>query len=166
MPIAGAWEAAPGNDGARLRFYERLADSELFVLLSEDAKGDAITPELFDIADGRFVLVFDREARLAEFVGRSAPYAALSGRVIAGMLAAEGIGMGVNLEVAPSSILIPSEAVVWLNQTLGHAPEEVEAHMQAFVPPAGLPEVVIQALDAKLATAQGLARSAYLVGVE
>ncbi len=158
-------EAAPGDDGARLRFFERLADSELFLLLSEEAQGEAISPELFDIADGRFVLVFDREARLAEFVGRTAPYAALSGRVIAGMLAAEDIGMGVNLEVAPSSILIPAEAVAWLHQTLGHGPEEVEARMEAFVPPAGLPETVVRALDAKLATARGLAQAAYLVGV-
>lgn len=158
-------EASATDDAARLRFYERLADSELFLLLTQEASGDALSPELFELADGRFVLAFDREARLADFVGRPAPYAALSGRVIAAMLAQEGIGLGVNLEVAPSSILIPSEAVAWLHQTLGHAPEEVQARMESFTSPAGLPEVLLSALDAKLATARGLARSAYLVGV-
>lgn len=160
-----AMDAAPGDDAARLRFYERLADSELFLLLTEEPAGDALSPEMFELADGRFVLAFDREARLAEFVGRPAPYAALSGRVIAQMLVQETIGLGVNLDVAPSSILIPAEAVAWLNATLGHAPEEVDARLDAFSAPVGLPDALLTALDAKLATARGLARSAYLVGV-
>lgn len=160
-----AMEAAPDEDAARLRFYERLADSELFLLLTGEPEGDQLAPEMFELADGRFVLAFDREARLAAFVGRTAAYAALSGRVIAAMLAREGIGLGVNLEVAPSSILIPAEAVAWLDRTLGHGPEEVEARMEAFLPPAGLPEVLLGALDTKLATARGLAQAAYLVGV-
>ncbi len=160
-----AMEAAPDDDVARLKFFERLADSELFLLLTEEPKGDAISPELFDLADGRFVLAFDREARLSDFVGRPAPYAALSGRVIAAMLSSQRLGMGVNLEVASSSILIPAEAMEWLNGTLGNGPEQVEADMERFEAPTGLPESLLTALDAKLATARGLARSAYLVGV-
>ncbi len=160
-----AMEAAPGDDVARLKFFERLADSEWFLLLTKEPAGEALSPELFDLADGRFVLAFDREARLADFVGQPAPYAALSGRVIAAMLAAEGLGMGVNLEVAPSSILIPADAVRWLHDTLGNTPEEVDAQMEMFAAPVGLPETLLTALDTKLATAGGLARSAYLVGV-
>ena len=160
-----AMDAAPEDDVARLKFFERLADSELFLLLTEEPKGDALSPELFDLADGRFVLVFDREARLSDFVGRPAPYAALSGRVIASMLSSQRIGMGVNLEVAPSSVLIPAEAMDWLNGTLGNGPEQVEAEMETFEAPVGLPESLLTALDEKLATARGLAGSAYLVGV-
>lgn len=161
-----AMTAAPDDDAARLRFYERLADSELFLLLTQEAKGDNIDPEVFVVADGSFVLAFDREDRLAEFAERAAPYAALSGRVIALMLAGQGIGLGLNLNIAPSSILIPATAVDWLHQTLGHAPDEVEAKIAAFIAPKGLPEILITALDTKLATATGLATSAYLVGVE
>lgn len=160
-----AMEAAPQDDAARLRFYERLADAELFLLLTEEAQGEKISPEVFELSDDSFVLVFDTEERLAEFVGKPAPYAALSGRIIAQMLAPSGIGLGVNLEVAPSSILIPSNAMGWLVDTLGNAPDEVEAKAEEFSAPAGLPEVLITALDAKLSTAAGLARWAYLVGV-
>lgn len=160
-----AMEAAPGDDAIRLRFYERLGDSELFLMLTTEVQGDTILPEIFDVADGRFVLAFDREDRLAQFAGRPAPYAALSGRVITRMLAGQGLGLGLNLEVAPSAILIPDSAVDWLDQTLGHTPDEVEAQITAFGPPTGLPEVLITALDTKLATATGLARAAYLVGV-
>ncbi len=74
--------------------------------MSKEAEDDKIAPEVFDLSDHRFVLVFDTEARLSEFVGKPAPYAALSGRIIASMLADQEIGLGVNLEVAPSSILI------------------------------------------------------------
>ena len=55
-----AMEAAPQDDAARLRFYERLADGELFLMLTEEAKGEDISPSLFDTGEGSFVLVFDR----------------------------------------------------------------------------------------------------------
>ncbi len=160
-----AMEAAPENEGARLRFYDRLAESELFLLLESEAKGDQITPEVFDLSDQSFVLAFDREARLTEFTGRASPYAALSGRVICSMLAPNGMGLGLNLEVAPSSILLPPSAVMWLADTLQNCPEEVEQVIDSLSVPKGLPEHLLTALDAKLATATGLAASVYLVGV-
>ncbi|SPF79742.1 SseB family protein [Pseudoprimorskyibacter insulae] len=160
-----AMEAAPEDHAARLRFYERLADSELFLMLTEEAQGDQISPELFELADASFVLVFDREERLGQFAGRPVPYAALSGRAIAQMLGGQGIGLAVNPEVAPSSILLPPEAVSWLTQTLDHGPQQTEARPVEFNTPKGLPDVLLTALDAKLATAAGLARKAYLTEV-
>ncbi len=160
-----AMEAAVSDDTARLQFYERLADSELFILLSAEANGDQIEPDLFEVEGVSYVLVFDRETRLTEFVGSAAPYAALSGRAIVAILAQAQLGLGVNLEVAPSSILIPPEAVIWLNRTLGRAPAEIERRIETFSAPVGLPEALITALDTKLAIAAGLAHSAYLVGV-
>jgi len=154
----------PADDAARLRFYERLADAELFLLLEKEPEGERISPEVFELQDQSFVLVFDTEERLAEFVGKPAPYAVLSGRIVAQMLAPSGIGLGVNLDVAPSSILIPAEAMAWLVDTLGNGPDEVEARVEEFTAPAGLPEVLVTALDAKLSTAVGLAEWAYLVG--
>ncbi len=156
-----AMEAAPDDDTARLRFYERLADTELFMLLGAEAAGDQITPELFEIEDQRFTLVFDREERLSQFVGRVAPYAGLPGRALAEMLAGQGIGLALNLEVAPSSMLIPAEAVDWLVATLANAPDETEARLTEVAAP-HVPEAVVTGLDRKLAIAAGLARFAYL----
>ncbi len=157
-----AMETAPEDDAARLRFYERLADTELFMLLGAEADGDQITPELFEIEDQRFTLVFDREERLSQFVGRVAPYAGIPGRALAEMLAGQGIGLAFNLEVAPSAMLIPAEAVDWLAATLMHGPDETEARLTEVSAPAGLPEAVVSGLDRKLAIAAGLARFAYL----
>jgi len=127
--------------------------------------GDQISPEIFDLGKASFVLVFDRIERLSQFVGKEAPYAALSGRSIAQMLMGQRIGLGVNLEVAPSQMLIPPEAVEWLCNTLQHSPDEVEERPEELYAPKGLPEELLTALDAKLASAAGLASNAYLVAV-
>ena len=156
-----AMEAAPNDDAARLQFYERLADTELFMLLGAEAEGDQVTPELFEIEDQRFALVFDREERLAQFVGRAAPYAGLPGRTLAQMLTGQSIGLALNLEVAPSAMLIPAEAIDWLVTTLANAPSEMEARLSELSSP-NVPEAVVTGLDRKLAMAEGLARFAYL----
>ncbi|MBJ3762482.1 SseB family protein [Maribius pontilimi] len=158
-----AMEAAPDDDAARLRFYERLADGELFLLLTREPEGDALDPRLFETSQGAFVLVFDRAERLADFADGQAPFAALSGRILAAMLDGKGIGLALNPGVAPSSFLVPSDAVAWLAETLGQGPDEIEARPTELHPPGDLPERLLTALDAKLATATGLARMAYLV---
>ncbi len=161
-----AMAAATDEDAARLRFYERLAEAELFMLLSREAEGARISPEVFEIDDASFVLVFDLDSRLTGFAGRAVPYAALSGRAIAAMLAAEGLGLALNIDVAPSAFLLPPPAVAWLAQMLADRPDVVEQPIARVLAPSGLPEVLLPALDAKLATAVGMGEMACLVGVE
>ena len=159
-----AMMAAPNDDAARLRFYERVADVELYVLLEGEPKGDQINPVLLD---EEYLLVFDRAARLSAYVGAGvAAHVALSGRAIAEMLRDQPLGLAVNIGVAPSEILLPAGALDWLRDTLAHEAGEVEAQIAAVFPPKGLPETLITALDAKLATATGMAAGAYLVAVE
>ena len=160
-----AMEAAPQDDAARLRYYERLADGEMVILLESEAVGETLTPKIFDLEDGPMVLVFDLEERLASFTGIPAPYAALPGRVIAGLLAGQGIGLGVNLGVAPSSMLLSPEAVDWLAQTLENGPQTLEARPLQFDKPVALPEALLAALDGKLARALGLADHVLLAAV-
>lgn len=158
-----AMETAPGDEGARLRFYERLAASELCLLLTREAEGDRVDPVVIAPEGGDCVLAFDNEARLAELAEGPAPYAALSGRALAGMLAGQGLGLGLNLGVAPSAILLPAAAMDWLAEMLAEAPEEVAAWPVEFRVPGGLPEAVLRALDARLAGMAGMARAAWLV---
>ncbi|AKS47131.1 SseB protein N-terminal domain-containing protein [Octadecabacter temperatus] len=161
-----AMVADEADDVARLRFYERLAESELFMLLEGEAEGDQISPAMFEAEGQEFVLIFDREERMVDFYGKAiAPYAALSGRGMAQMLTGQRIGMALNMGVAPSAMLVPAEAVDWLAQTLGNDPEEVDGQITELTAPKGLPEVLLEALDRKLATAAGLAVEAYLCGV-
>ena len=129
--------AAPDNNAARLQFYERLVDSEMFLLLQSEPSGDQVKPEIFDTDDGRFTLVFDREDRLTSFTGAAAPYAALSGRDIVTMLAGQDVGIGLNLGVAPSSFLLPADALSWLNDTLAARPSEIAAMPREVRAPTG-----------------------------
>lgn len=154
---------APEDDAARLRFYARLAEAELFLLLEREAEGDVLSPRVFDLEDGPVVLAFDREERLAAFTGAPAPYVALPGRVLARMLGGQGIGLGLNLEVAPSAILVPPSAVDWLAGMLAQVPEERAERPQEVSAPKGLPETVLAALDTALARAAGLAAGVWLV---
>ena len=160
-----AMAAAPEDEDApRLRFYERLADGEMHLLLEREAEGGRIEPRLFDLEDGMFALVFDREDRLADFTGGAAPFAAMSGRMAVALLQGRGIGLGVNLG-APSAILLPAEAVDWLHATLGDGPEEGEGAPEEVRAPGGLPEALLAALDGKAPAMAGLARHAWLAGV-
>ncbi len=160
-----AVSADPDNETLRLRFYERLADGEMFLLLAKEAVGETLDPQVFELEMGPYVLVFDREERLSAFTGGIAPYAALPGRVIAGLLKGQGIGLGVNLGGAPSEMLLPPEAMDWLAMALDEALEEVEARPESFHKPLGLPDALLAGLDAKLARAGGLASSVLLAGV-
>jgi hypothetical protein len=154
--------SAPDVPATRLQFYERLADTELFMLLGAEPAGDQVEPAIFEVEGQKIVPVFDREERLASFTGRPAPYAGLPGRALVGMLSGQGIGLGLNLDVAPSQMLIPAEAVDWLTATLQNAPKQTEARLSQLLPPKQLPEAMITGLDRKLAIAAGLAQRAYL----
>lgn len=155
--------ADPEDDAARLGYYARLADDELVLLTEAEAKDGNVTPRLFPLEDGPFVLAFDSEEKLSAFSGGVTDYAALPGRVIAAQLAGQGVGLGVNLG-ADSAMLLPPEAVDWLAGTLEHGPEEMEAQPESFHAPQ-VPERLLVALGGKLAGASGLASHALLAGV-
>jgi len=160
-----ALEAAPDDDAARLAFYERLVEGELFLMLEREDAGQEIAPRIFPLDEGPFVLVYDLEERLARFAGGPTPYAALPGRRVVEILAGRGIGLGLNLGEAPSEMLLPAEAVAWLARTLAHRPAEAEAQPREVAAPSTLPDRLLTALDAKLARAAGLAGGAYLAHV-
>ncbi len=160
-----ATTAAPEDDGARLRFHERFADAELFLLLTREALGDRIDPRIFDTGEGRFVAAFDREDRLAAFAGGIAPFAALPGRTLASLVVAEGLGVALNLGVTGGETLVAPDTLAWLVDTLAARPQEAEARPRDIAPPAGLPESLLTGIDAKLAAMPGRARHAYLAAV-
>ncbi len=125
-PLAQAqarMQAAPGDDAARLAFFGALADSELFLMLEGEAQPGQLSPRLFDLDEGRAALVFDSEARLADFAGQAVDYAALPGRVLAGMLAGQGLSMLVNPD-SEDATLLPADALRWLTETLAQSAAE------------------------------------------
>ena len=159
-----AMAADADDDVARLGYYGELANADLCLLLDREAGAGSLTPQVFDLDGGRYVLLFDGDERLADFVGNAAPCAHLAGRVVAGLLAGKGIGLAINLQ-GSASILMPPEAVKWLDDMLTRAPDVVEALPETVSAPSGLPEVLLAALVGKLAQAAGQAEAAYLAAV-
>lgn len=164
-----AMEAEAENEGLRRGFLARLAETEMFLLMQEEAGADAadppMSPAVFAVAEGRVVLAFDSEAALAAFTGAPAPYAAMPGRALALWLAGEGVGLGVNLTEAGEGTLLPPEALDWLAEVLGAAPppQPVEGiGPDALGPPPALDPALLPALERALARAGALARGAVL----
>ena len=155
-----------GGDEERLSYYGLLAGAELFVALTEEPSGDNIKPWIFDTGQGKLAIAFDTEDRLAEFGNGPTSFVALSGRTIVEMLRGQGIGLGVNLVVAPSGHLMEPSDIEWLARTLDQQPEETDARPTALNPPSALPDAFLVALDARLSALAGQARYAYLAEAE
>ncbi len=153
---------APDNDAVRLRFFGCLADAQLVVLLADEPLDDTVIPELFPFDGALYAVAFDTEDRLSDFSERTVPYAALTGGALAGVLADQGLGLALNPDVAPSAILLPPEAVIWLAGAIASSPAEEASRIKEVAPPDGLPEGLLTVLEAKLSAAVGLAASAHL----
>lgn len=155
--------ANPDDDAARLRFFERILDAELIVLLEAEPTDERLRPRVVDLDAGRFALVFDRDARLAAFLSEPAPYAALPGRRLAVALAGAGLGLALNPGVAPSEALLSAEEIGWLaGMTDPEAAETAEAQVRSVGPPAGASPALIAALGPKLAAMTGRIEAAWL----
>lgn len=163
-----AMEAAPEDEAARLAFWGLFADAELCLLLEREAQGARLSPRVFELADGPVVLAFDGEDRLAAFAGGPAPYAALPGRVVAQMLAGQGIGLGLNLDVSAAATLLPGAAMDWLAGTLAALPGAAAPAGEGLplrAGPPALPPELAAALAARLAPAVAAGVEARLASV-
>ena len=156
-----------GDAATGLAFYRALADADLFLLLTDEALGALVSPQVFDLAEGPVVLAFDSEERLAGFSDGPQPYAVLPGRVVALQMAGQGLSLGLNLgSGAASEVILPPGALDWLLAMLDQAaPVERLAGVAAFGVPL-VPEAVATALQACVDAAAGHVGRGLLVAVQ
>lgn len=156
-----------GGDAAAGRAVDALLSSQLFLLLDaahlhEDAHANPgrLRPKTLPLEAGETALAFDTEERLAAFAGGEAAYAEVSGRLLAGMLAGEGVHLAVNPGVAPSELFHEAAALRWMAEVSATRTEAQDAAPGAVGPPSAASEALAAALDAKLAAlAAGLAEA-------
>ena len=158
-----AMEAAPEDDRLRLAFMGALAQAELHIPLA-GGDDETATPETVERQGVPHVIAFDTPDRVADH-GGPAEHGVLTGRALARMLAGQGAGLALNPGLA-GAWLLPPEAVDWLAETTARGPGEDEAMPLAFRPPGALPELLIGALDTRLARAGALAAEAWLAAVD
>ncbi|MGB0497994.1 MAG: SseB family protein [Rubricella sp.] len=156
--------ANPEDANARLGFHARLAAAELFLVLEEEPAADDIRPLMLETSQGRMALAFDTEERMAGFMGRITPYAALAGRRIAAMFAGERIGLALNVGTEAEWI-VDAPTIDWMADALRDVAAESEGRISELTKPGRMPEDLLRALDARLAAMAGIARSAWLSGV-
>ncbi|MDO5605501.1 MAG: SseB family protein [Paracoccus sp. (in: a-proteobacteria)] len=153
-------------DAARARVLNRLADTELFVALASDPEAERIVPRLFELPGGRMAIAADTEDRLAGFFGQAVGFAALPGRVLAGLLAPEGIALLVN-PAAPSEMMLDPATLGWLAQALCATPEATDAApARLSAPRPAIVAALAEPLALRLSDMAGLIESAALVRAE
>jgi len=153
--------AEPETDAFRLRYYEVLAQNPLYLLL-DGASGDTIQPTEIEISGTPYVLAFDSEARLADFATGPADMAAMTGAELAAMVAGSAYGIGLNLGVAASEYLLPSDAVAWLAGMLEGGGNFHDWKPESLHRPIHLDGEFATALAERIATLPGLATEAWL----
>lgn len=153
------------SDGARARVLSRLADTELFVALTAEPVDDGAEIRLFDLPSGPVALACDGEERLANFMERATPFAAMPGRVLADMLQDQAVGLLVNPGCA-SEILLDPASLTWLRDALAARPEADEATHQLVAPQPDAVAALAQPLAERLADMHGLIAGAALAGTD
>ncbi len=147
--------AAEGSDAAWRLLLSRVSATDLFLLLEAEAEGDQVRPVVTDPGSGPVALAFDREARLAEMAG-GAPYAAVPGGDLAALLAAQSVGLCLNLGT-PGEIVVSADQLGWIVGAIGEGPSDAPdpvALEAPFAADADLLEAIGQAV-APFGTAAG-----------
>ena len=159
-----ARDAAPEDTAVNLAFHERVAEAEIYLVLEEKPEGEIARARILDTSTGALALAFDREERMAAFMGEITPYVAISGRQIAAMLAGSGTGLALNLGTEAETVL-PTEALAWMAETLAATAATAQGQIVEVTRPGTLPEALLAALDRKLALMAGAADTALLGSV-
>lgn len=147
----------------RARMLSRLADTELAVALAAEPAGDTVELRIFALDAGPVALACDTEDRLAGFFGGPLAYAAMPGRVLAGLLRSEGAGLLVN-PGHPSEMLLDASMLHWLTGALSAAPEATDARLRLGPPAPETVAALARPLAERLADMRGLIAGAALAG--
>lgn len=156
------------DDATRARILQKLADTELFVALEAEPTGDQAQMRQFQLPAGPVVLACDLDEGLSGFLDGPSPYAAMPGRVLAAILAGQGVGVLVNPDRA-SQILLTPDMLHWLVEGLSSAlPDRAASPAPARLSPP-LPLMIAtlaEPLAERLASLQGHVMSMALVAAD
>ncbi len=160
-----ALEAAGDDAGLRMAFYGQVLAAELYLVLVAEPEGEQLKPLVIETEGGRLVLAFDLPERMAAFLDTPRDYVAVAGRSLVAMLAGQEIGIALNPDVAPSASVIGPEAVEWLAGASGKA-VAAPGRIIGFREPAGVPAVLVQALESRIGAYAGRVNGAFLALAE
>ena len=157
-----AFERARADEDETAGFYDALFATTVYLPIrgaydedgnESDDDASSIEPLFFEVEDEPTLLIFDTEERLARWAAEPMHYVGLPGHAFFRMFEG-GQQVGVNISVAPSSVLIPSDVVGWLHERAVQAPEAEDVPAGAALdvtPPPALPPEAVARITARLA---------------
>ena len=156
--LDAAFLEAQRDPAASPRFFDELMATLLYMPVHEEPEetesgGQSISPIIFEVEDEETILVFDSEERVADWATEPVNYVGLPGATIFEMFDGRE-QVGLNLGVAPSSLIITRENVAWLHDRAVEATEAEEIPAGANLrvePPADAPREAVAALTSRLA---------------
>ena len=156
-----AFEAAQADPDKTGAFFDALFAATLYIPIFDDVEQSGerepgerseITPLVFVMDERETVAVFDTEERLARFLDEPMNYIGVPGAAVFEMFNGD-FQVALNLGVAPSSVVIPSENVAWLHEQATQGPQEVDLGDESLViaRPTGVTQTALAAITSALA---------------
>lgn len=149
------------DEAARSAVLHLLADTALFAAMEKEAMLDQARLMRLDTGNGQIAVACDTDDRLATFFGRPVDYASMPGRVLAGLLAREGVGLLVN-PGSPSEMLLEPQLLAWLVDALAGEPDTAKGRATLSAPDPQVVQDFMPALGKRLADMAGIATAATL----
>ena len=153
-------QSLPDNDTAGLRFYETFSDANLSVLINAD-----LSMQVFETSQGKIVLAFDTDDRMAEFVSEPTEFMKIPGRELVMRLLGTDTGVGLNLNVAPTSQILTPEILVWLSDLLSVDSTLLQDQAVGFTANCQSSSDDIAAISSRLENFAGRVSAAYMCGI-
>ena len=113
----------PSNINRKLEFYQRILGNDFLVVLENSDFEEDLRPCIFDTQEGRFLLCFENNEKLTNFVTQETTHALLSFKEIIKLIKNKKIGIALNIG-DHSGVLLDLKAVGWIDQVISTGPAE------------------------------------------
>ena len=113
----------PSNVNRKLEFYQRILGNDFLVVLENSEFGEDLRPCIFDTQQGKFLLCFENNEKLTNFITQETTHALLSFKEIIKLIKNKKIGIALN-PGDQSGVLLDLESVGWIDQVISTGPAE------------------------------------------
>ena len=165
-------QAQSAEDTGSIQDFYNIFVNQVFYLLLEDIEGNqeldsqVINPRLISVEGHETALIFDTEERMAEFIDTPSDFVTLTGEALVNMVVNKDIQIGLNLGVAPSSLIIDATILksIWTDiQKTVEVIESSNLENLSVSPPFLASEILIKSLHIHLELWRDTLKEALLV---
>ena len=152
----------PNNTERKLEFYRRIFGNDFLVVLQNSDFDDDFRPKIFDTQEGKFLLCFENNQKLTNFITQETAHVLLSFKEIIELIKNKKIGIALNIG-NHSGILLDLKAVDWIEQVISAGQvEELRSVPIEFEFPTLGNEFLLSNLKIVLETMSGMTKKAIL----